>query len=123
MTDTWNSLQGEKYINLTTFRKNGQGVATPVWFAEADGKLFVYTGADSGKVKRVRNNGDVGLAACDTRGKLHGPSLQGTARLIDGDAARAAERVLNRKYPLKRLMNLVVLISRAQRAYIEISPR
>lgn len=122
MTNTWQSLQNEKYINLVTFRKNGQGVPTPVWFAEREGKLVVYTGADSGKVKRVRNNGRVELAACNAGGKVHGPMLEGNARIVSGEEARTAEQALNRKYLMKRLFNFMTLITRAQRAYIEIDP-
>ena len=71
------SLQGQKYINLETFRKNGQGVRTPVWFAGepeqgVPEKLYVYSTADSGKAKRIRNNPRVRVAPCDVRGKLFG---------------------------------------------------
>jgi general stress protein 26 len=49
-------VQGKKYISLTTFRKNGVGVPTPVWFGENGDKLYVMTRSDMGKVKRIRNN-------------------------------------------------------------------
>ncbi len=82
MTTAWSTLANESYISLTTFRKNGTPVATAVWFAEQDGKLLVYTVADSGKVKRIRNSGAVEVTACDRVGKVHGPTLKGTARLL-----------------------------------------
>jgi len=71
------SLQNHKYINLATFRKNGQEVRTPVWFAGeppqgVPEKLYVYSTANSGKAKRIRNNRHVRLAPCDARGKLLG---------------------------------------------------
>ena len=50
------SVRGRKYISLTTFRKNGTGVATPVWFGEEDEKLYVMTLNKMGKMKRIRNN-------------------------------------------------------------------
>ena len=49
-------FQGQKYVSLVTFRKNGVPVYTPLWFAEQDGKLYVQTRNDSGKYKRIRNN-------------------------------------------------------------------
>ena len=58
-------LQGHKFIALSTYRKSGQPVVTPVWFTQRDGKLYVWTGASSGKVKRLRNNPHVSLATSD----------------------------------------------------------
>ncbi len=121
IADPWASLKGAKYINLTTFRKNGSGVTTPVWFAELDGHIAVYTVDNSGKVKRIRNNAQVELGACDVRGNLRGPKLQGTAYIVPTAQAHRLEAMLNRKYPLKRLFNLFVRIRRTPRAYLEIS--
>lgn len=119
----WASLQNENYINLTTFRKNGEGVATPVWFAELNGKLVVYTVDNTGKVKRIRNNGRVEVAACNARGnQIHGPVLQGHARILPLSEADTAEHVLNRKYFMKRFFNLFARLRKETRAYIEISP-
>ena len=50
------ALRRGKYISLATFRKNGEAVYTPLWFAEQDGKLYVMTRDDSWKYKRIRNN-------------------------------------------------------------------
>src|SRR5260370_23304631 len=74
------SFAGHKYLNLETFKKSGQGVKTPVWFAAEpsveldsnDAKLYVYTIGVSGKVKRIRNNPRVNVAPCDMRGELKG---------------------------------------------------
>ena len=52
-------IRGKSYISLTTYRKNGAGVATPIWFAEDAGKLYVMSGNESGKHKRLRNNSKV----------------------------------------------------------------
>ena len=62
-------IQGQKYISLTTFRKTGVGVATPVWFGEEDGKLYVMTRSDMGKTKRIRNNPQVTGRALHDPGK------------------------------------------------------
>jgi PPOX class probable F420-dependent enzyme len=71
-----------KYISLTTYRKTGEAVATPVWTVPIDDKIYVSTGSQTGKVKRLRNNSQVTVALCDMRGKNVGPAHQATARLV-----------------------------------------
>ncbi len=75
-------IRGQKYISLTTFRKTGAGVATPVWFGEEDGKLYVMTRSDMGKTKRIRNNPQVRVAPCTIRGKVTGAEFAATARIL-----------------------------------------
>ena len=75
-------IHGQKYISLTTFRKSGAGVATPVWFGEDNDKLYVMTRSDSGKYKRIRNNPRVTVAPCTIRGKVIGPQFEATARIV-----------------------------------------
>ncbi|MEV5447304.1 PPOX class F420-dependent oxidoreductase, partial [Streptomyces sp. NPDC052644] len=58
-------LAAEKYVLLTTFRKDGRAVSTPVWAVRDDDTLAVWTVADSGKVKRIRRDGTVTVAPCD----------------------------------------------------------
>ncbi|MFF3458436.1 PPOX class F420-dependent oxidoreductase [Streptomyces sp. NPDC002730] len=89
-----------KYISVTTFRKNGTGVATPVWFAVDGGEIFFWTRSDSWKVKRLRNNSRVVVTVCDVRGRIAdgAPSAEGTARLLEGDAMGAIRKLLARKY-------------------------
>jgi len=96
-------IQGQKYISLTTFRKNGLGVPTPIWFAEAGGKLYVKTRGDSGKCKRLRNNSSVKVAPCTVRGKVTGPEFSGTARFLPVEDWPRAQRVVSQKYWLARL--------------------
>lgn len=96
-------IQRKKYISLTTFRKNGQAVKTPVWFAEQDGKLYVQTRNDSGKYKRIRNNPQVKLAPCTMGGKITGPEFAGTARVLPAARWPEAKNALRRKYWLARL--------------------
>lgn len=122
MSDTWASLKGEKYISLTTFRRSGQAVPTPLWFVEHNSMILIYTKSNSGKVKRLRNNPRVELAACDAMGKVHGPTLHGTARLLEPHETRFADRLLNRKYWSKRFLNLGAMLSSHARSYYEISP-
>ena len=92
------SIQGQKYISLTTFRKTGAGVATPVWFGEEDGKLYVMTISKMGKVKRVRNNPQVQVAPCTIRGKVTGDQFAATARLLPPEDFARARKTITRKY-------------------------
>src|SRR3954451_24508357 len=119
----WPSLDGEAFISLVTFRKNGDPVPTVVWFAEVGDRLYAYTGSTSGKVKRIRHMAQVELAACDRRGRVHGPVLSGVARVLPPSETAPVEKALNRKYPAKRLFNLVRRLGRgAPAAYLEIRP-
>jgi PPOX class probable F420-dependent enzyme len=110
----------QKYISLETFKKNGQGVKTPVWFVLHDNALYAYTEADSWKVKRIRNNPRVRVAVCNVRGNVKGPWLEATASLIEGDERRAANELLDRKYFLKKIFNFLTRINRHTRAMIKI---
>src|SRR5260370_16681188 len=76
-------LANEKYISLETYRKDGRPVQTPVWFVRHDGPIYVYSLADAGKVKRIRNTARVRVAPCDARGKVKGDWIPGTARIFD----------------------------------------
>ncbi len=113
---------GQQYISLETFKKNGEGVRTPVWFVLEHGVFYVYTEADSWKVKRIRNNPRVRMAACTVRGNVTGPWIEGTASLIEGEERRTADQFLNRKYLLKRLFNWLTRLRGRPRAMIRIVP-
>lgn len=89
----------QKYLNLETFRKNGQGVPTPVWFAEHRGMLYVRTEDGSGKVKRLRNNGHTRVAPCTVGGSVLGEWVEAQASLVtDKSLADQVNHVFNRKY-------------------------
>jgi uncharacterized protein len=111
------AIRGQKYISLTTFRKTGVGVATPVWFGEQDGKLYVMTRSEMGKTKRVRNNPQVRVAPCTMRGKVTGPEFPATARLLPREDFAKARQPIDRKYLLARL---TAPFSRAD-AFLELS--
>lgn len=122
-TDQLAALRGHQYINLTTFRKSGEGVGTPVWFAVEDGKLYVGTPADSGKVKRIRNNPKVQLAPCTASGRALGPSIEARARILPADEEAAANHALNRKYGVRRrVFDVLYRLRRRRRALLEILP-
>jgi uncharacterized protein len=97
------AIRGQNYISLTTFRKTGTAVATPVWFGEQDGKLYVMTRSDMGKSKRLRNNPQVRVAPCTIRGKVTGADFAATARILPKEEHTLARQAVNRKYWLARI--------------------
>jgi len=114
---------GQKYLSLESYRKNGQGVRTPLWFVEAGGLLYFYTVAHSYKVARLRNNPHVRIAPCDIRGNVKGEWVDATVRRLDGVEAARANDLLNRKYGIaKRVLNLLAKIRGHQRAAFAIKP-
>ena len=114
-------VQGHKYISLSTFRKSGKGVATPVWFVQREGKLCVWTQAHSGKVKRLRNNTRITLAPCTVRGRILGPSLEGQARIVSGQEKEEARQLLVTRYGWQ--MHFFAFLHRKQEHLVlEITP-
>lgn len=94
-----NDLDGESYINLVTFRRDGRGVPTPVWFARLGDRLYVFTDGTSAKVKRIRATKKVRIAACDVRGKVTGAWIDGRARVVaEPDLVARAYAALRAKY-------------------------
>lgn len=93
-------LSAGKYLSLTTFRKSGEAVATPVWVVRDGAHLYVVTDANSGKVKRLRNNSEVLLAPCDVRGNLTGEEVTGTAEILGEDDTAKVRRLINSRYGL-----------------------
>ncbi|MEI4271930.1 PPOX class F420-dependent oxidoreductase [Klenkia sp. LSe6-5] len=139
------ALPQSRYVSLTTFRRSGVAVPTPVWAApirprpgaprergsgEEDGglDLVVWTRADSGKVKRLRHTSRVTVAPCDVRGNLLGEPVEAQARLLPPEEWTTALRPLARRYGWQwwvtygtgRLVGL--LRRRERRAVIRISP-
>jgi uncharacterized protein len=96
-------IQHQKYISLTTFRKTGVGVSTPVWFGEQAGKLYVMTRSDMGKTKRIRNNPQVRVAPCTMRGTVTGAEFAATARILPPEEHAQARQTINRKYWAARI--------------------
>lgn len=92
------SLAHEDYISLTTFKRNGTGVATPVWVMRDGDHLFVLTDAASGKAKRLRNFSRVMVAPCDMRGRVTGSSVDATAELLDDEGTRRVHELMIAKY-------------------------
>ena len=104
-------------------------MATPVWFALDGDSILIWTGANEGKVKRIRHNPNVTVAVCDFKGQIRSSALDGTGHLLGPTAATRVHRLLNKKYwyvkPLyETVLRLNRLVSRrpggGEAAYIEI---
>lgn len=93
-------LRRGRYVSLTTFRRNGTGVATPVWYAVEGEELYAWTRSDSWKVKRLRNDPRAVVAVCDVRGNVDEGAvrLEGAGRLLHGEELRRVRKLLARKY-------------------------
>jgi PPOX class probable F420-dependent enzyme len=114
-------IHAEKYLSLESFRRDGTGVRTPLWFAAGgDGALYVTSLWDSGKTKRIRRNSAVRIAPCGMLGGVTGDWSEATATVIEGEGASA---LLGRKYwPWKQLLNLVSRLRPRRRCTIRIVP-
>jgi PPOX class probable F420-dependent enzyme len=95
------SLPRSEYVSLTTFRRTGAPVPTPVWAAPDGEFLVVWTRADSGKVKRLRHTARVTVAPCDFRGRVLGDAVDGVAELIPAAERSTAVEALRRTYGLR----------------------
>ncbi|MFE3442983.1 PPOX class F420-dependent oxidoreductase [Nocardia sp. NPDC059180] len=113
MTDALTAVEKAEYVLLTTFRKDGTPVATPLWAAADQGKIFVWTVTDSWKVKRLRRNSSVTMQPCNAKGSPRGAVVRGTARILDPTETDNVRRLLRKKYFL--LGPLVILGSNLRR--------
>jgi PPOX class probable F420-dependent enzyme len=112
----------KQYMNIETFRKNGEGVKTPVWFVQEGDILYVSTVADSGKVKRIRRNGTVNVVPSTVGGKPLGDWVAAQAHEISDPAEQQrANRLLDKKYGLiKKMFDSQRAKSRAKDTVLEI---
>ena len=116
-------LQGHKFLNLTTFRKNAVPVVTTVWFAQANDKVYVWTAKTSGKVKRIRNNPTVQIAPSSHLGRPRGSAIMATARILPLLEQQTAQQVIDAKYGwLKHFFALLWRLQGREQVYIEITP-
>src|SRR5258707_13856381 len=90
-----NQFANQNYLNLESYRKTGNRVATPMWFAEYNGALYVYSVANAGKVKRIGNNANVGGVPGDSRGKPKGEGGEAKAQLLKQRGAGLGQKLPN----------------------------
>jgi len=111
----------QKYLNMETYRKTGKPVATPLWFAEENGTLYIYSLANAGKVKRIRNNSKVRIVPCDVRGKPKGQWVEAKARILDERGATLGHGLLIKKYGwMKRVGDVFSKLMQRQRVVISL---
>ncbi len=87
-----------RYLSITSYKRDGTSVATPLWFVERDGRLLAETDAASGKVKRIRRNPAVLVAVCTASGRLRGEPRTGTAEILPESEVSAVRSLIMRKY-------------------------
>ena len=117
------ALSDASFVSLTTFRKTGVGVSTPVWIARDGADLIVTTPRKSGKVKRLRNDPRVTLVPCDRRGRVADGAtvLEAEANIVsDTDTVERLGRVFLRKYRLEYRVFMVIerIVSRGDRTRV-----
>ncbi len=121
--DTFNALIGEEYALVVTFRRTGQPMPTPMWFGLLNGRVYVESLADAGKVKRLQHSRQVRVAPCNLRGTPRGPFAEGSGRILQADEEQIAESALDRHYGWRR-RPYVRLGGRlgVQSVYLELTP-
>lgn len=115
-------FENQKYLNMETFRKNGKGVKTPVWFAQDGETLRIWTQADSGKVKRIRRDGKVRIAPSTASGESLGEWVDSSAAIFEsGEELVRTAGLFKKKYGLTfQVFGFLGRIRKAQYATIQI---
>jgi PPOX class probable F420-dependent enzyme len=117
------ALMGKPYLSVTTYKRDGRGVATLVWFVIEEGRVYFRAPAASGKVKRIRANATVLFFACDRDGRRLGPSFRGEARVLPREERSRPHTKLLGKYGLvSRLFALTFILPGRQEAFVEVTP-
>jgi uncharacterized protein len=114
----------QRAIRLTTFRRDGTPVGTPVSIAVDGGRAFIRTYDRSGKAKRLHNNPKVEIAPSTMRGKPTGPAIQARMRLLSADEAKTAAKALARKHRILHgvFVPLTHRLARYKTLHYELTP-
>jgi PPOX class probable F420-dependent enzyme len=94
-------IASAEYVLLTTFKKDGTGVGTPLWVGRDGDGLVVWTPTDTWKVKRIRRDPRVTVAPCDFRGNPKGPEVEGKGEILDSTETERVRDILSKKYGIK----------------------
>ena len=111
-------ISTSKCISLTTFKRDGTKISTPIWFNVIGQKIYVTTEPGAWKVKRIANNPNVEFAVCTQRGKVTGQTFGGTARILPPVELAAVIAAKKRRYALFRLIHLF----KKDQVAVEITP-
>ncbi|GAA1659618.1 hypothetical protein GCM10009765_06220 [Fodinicola feengrottensis] len=117
------TLRRHRYCLLVTYRADGTAVPTPVWFGAAGDRVYVETGIDAYKTRRIRREPAVLVAPCTSRGRPTGPPMAGVARVLDLAEGAAVERIIQANNGLVRRLYTSLLDGPDTIAYLEIGPR
>ncbi|GAB4573061.1 MAG: PPOX class F420-dependent oxidoreductase [Anaerolineae bacterium] len=126
MTSYFENLKGHQFMSLTTFRRSGEPVATPVWFVDTGDRLWMTTALNAGKIKRIRHTPRVTVAPCKYDGTVLGPAVEAEARILPPEEHPAALAALKKKYGVQwflfvTLRNLFGR-QRTEATFLEITP-
>ncbi len=125
MSEILTILQDGKYISLKTYRKNGEGVASKVWFVEEKLKFYACTGGDTFKARRIRSNSHVQIAPTNARGKIDTEYIDGEALILTTDATERTKLLFRKKYRMFKLLSHLKnrnAEEKEKQIYIEITP-
>ena len=75
-----------RYLSVTSFKRDGTGVATPVWFVSDGSRLFAFTDLHSAKIRRIHRNPSVLVASCRPGGKLRRQPVTARAEVLSAPA-------------------------------------
>lgn len=114
-------FENHNYLSLKTYRKNGSGVPTAVWFALENGHFYITTRPESGKVKRITRNPNVEVAPCDVQGNLLDAYVPATVRIMSPSESAIAFSALEKKYRSNPMWaNLIEGRANSQRVFMDV---
>lgn len=117
-----NQFEEENYLNLETYKKNGEAVKTPVWFVLYNGLIYIITKSNTGKVKRIKNNGSVKIIPCNFRGQIHGTWISGIARFANPEESKQAFNLRKKKYGIKAILSNIFTYGKGSLVAIIVEP-
>jgi PPOX class probable F420-dependent enzyme len=116
--DTFAAVSRHQYINLMTFRSSGETIATTVWFVHNNHHIYVRTGYNAGKVKRIRRNPHVIVEPCNRQGIALGPQISADARICAPSDYERINTLLNQKYGvMKRFIDVLTRLRGGSNTY------
>ncbi|MHA2180433.1 MAG: PPOX class F420-dependent oxidoreductase [Promethearchaeota archaeon] len=112
-----------KYISLITFKKNGDPIATQVWFVEKEDKIYFATTQGRYKFKRIKNNPNVKFSPASMRGKSKGEYIDGAVRILSDDEFKPIIELFRKKYRTFKIMFKEGREGEKKTVFFEITPK
>jgi uncharacterized protein len=120
-------LGGGKYVSIESFKRDGTGVTTPVWFVVEDGRVFCRSDPETHKVKRIRRKPEITVARCNVRGTVKGERLPARVEFVPESEWPRLQHAYDRKYRLEALLSKLPFGGppgpTGDQVYYEICPR